>query len=439
MELMPFQKEAVEKMLGFLQTEPACATYNACEQGLGKTVQALAALSSLEKSAQKHLRVLILAPNVMLYTWKKEVKTWLGVDATVISKGSDMAYTIGADIIITTHDLARSYGAYLEKIHFDVLVIDEAQLVKNSRAKRTKVILGKLWPKIKYRIALSGTPMTQSVADAFSLFSRMAPDEFPSYSNFVGKYAHSIETLWGPKYVGIKNAPKLRTIIRSKFLVRYEKKEVLPDLPRKVYKEILLPASTYLLPEYEGEMAKLSNKEIFEKIERGEDVSKLYGIMAELRRKQGEVKVPAVIEYVTNLLEQNIPVILFGYHHNVLDAYEEALKDHTPIVIRGGVSAKGKFAAQEDFQSGKSNLFIGQTEAAGVGITLTRSSNVVHGEYVWSPSKFSQANDRVNRIGATETSIIHLLVVENSLENKIIESMIAKAKAFDKVLGSKHK
>lgn len=445
LKLYPFQKDGVERMISFLTKGGQNSVYNADEQGLGKTIQTLTAVNELEIFENSVLRVLIIAPKVMCYTWAKEARVWLSHKSTcaVVSRPATIKKALWMEkiqtilssrIVIITHESCAIYKELLLKEHFDVLIIDEAHKVKNPKAQRTKVILGQIWPQIKYRIALSGTPMTQSVVDAYSLFSRMAPEVFPSYPHFCSKWSNVVDTMWGPKFTGIKNHKKLSALIREKFFVRRKKAEVLPDLPKKFWKEIVLPASEYLLPEYETEIAKLNPQEIFKKIERGEDVSRLFGLMSSLRRKQGQLKVPAIVEYAIDLLDQGIPLVLFGYHKNVIESYIKELAAYNPVVISGATSSNDRFKAVDDFQAGHTNLFIGQLQSASVGITLTRSSNMILGELDWSPSVLVQAVDRINRIGTTETSLIHYFTVEDSMEDKILKSVIGKAKDFSKVI-----
>ena len=156
--------------------------------------------------------------------------------------------------------------------------------------------------------------------------------------------------------------------------------------------------------------------------------------LAEHRRMQGEKKLEPIIEWLSDQLENNIPIVCFAYHRSVIAKLVEHFKEAAPAVITGDTSAQERFDAVQKFQSGGTNLFIGQINAAGVGITLTRSSTVCLAELDWSPAVLAQAWDRVHRIGQVNTVDVYYFVVKDSLDESINNVVVSRARIFKKVL-----
>jgi SWI/SNF-related matrix-associated actin-dependent regulator 1 of chromatin subfamily A len=342
------------------------------------------------------------------------------------------------NVVIMSYAIASktSNASFLATRDWTALVCDEAHYLKNRYAKRTKIVLGLLWDRTKYRICLSGTPFVQSLVDGFPVFNKMAPDLFPQFEAFGERYTHKRVTPWGIQYSGSKNADELSQKIRSRFFIRYTKEQVLPDLPEKTFSEILLPE------EYSVKSPKELEPQIKHEIElavqainegRAAVVPKIPHL-AEQRRLQGELKVPAVAEFVESILDGAEPVVLFAYHRSVIASLAETLKDYKPVLIHGEVSHVDRAKAVESFQSGKTNLFIGQLTAAGVGITLTRASICVLAEIDYSPQAISQAIARVHRIGTMKPVTIYYFLAKGGVDNNLVRVAMNKARDFQTVL-----
>lgn len=431
LNLLPFQEKAVSQMLEFLDINQG--VYNACEQGLGKTIQTIVALNALNVT-----QTLIICPAVMRLVWEEELKIWSttpGNCTKVVLNSGDMAGLFNfssPSYLIISYDLAARHAAELEKHNWHALVMDESHMLKSKSAKRTKAILGSIWEKADYKIALSGTPFTQSVIDGFTLFNKFLPSRFTNFYQFANRYAYQRITPWGVKYFGVRNAEELSKIIRANFYIRYTKEQVLPELPEKVFQKISLPESFGVGWKKEKEVLTDANEAVAA-ISSGRNF-KVAGNLATLRKEQGLLKIPAIVEFAKNLLEQEIPIVLFAYHRMVIAKLQEELEKFKPVVITGDTSAEDRQSSIKAFQEGKAHCFIGQINASGTGITLHRSSIVILGELDWSPAVISQAVDRCHRIGQKDTVNVHYFVVKNSLEEKIVNVVMDKAKTFAKVL-----
>jgi SWI/SNF-related matrix-associated actin-dependent regulator 1 of chromatin subfamily A len=452
-ELYPFQKKAIRKMLKFLTTNETNSVYNACEQGLGKTIQALTVCNTLKPNAiiasntLKANTVLILCPAIMRLVWEEEIERWFETEhhnviplTHVFLSGKNIPAKNelkSCNYVVCSYDLARTPKilTLLKSLNYDVVIYDEAHYLNNTRSKRTKACLRTLWDRATFHILLSGTPFTTSVVNGYSCFHRILPSAFPDFPTFVSGFCFERITPWGKEYFGVKNADILRKIIRKTFYIRYTKEEVLPDLPDKIYQRITLPIEYAIVPKGSTEKEELEAE--IEMIRRAIETGKPVPIpphLAEHRRLQGEAKVKPICDFIHNQLENEIPVVCFAHHRKVISDINEEFKKYTPAVITGSTSAPGRSEAIKRFQEGKSNLFIGNFVAAGTGITLTRSSTVVLAELDWSPSILSQAIDRCHRIGQKDSVNVYWFVVKNSLDETISNVVMNRTRIFRSVL-----
>lgn len=429
MNLLPFQIESIDRQLQFLNSNGS--VYNASEQGLGKTVTTIKVIEKLNVG-----KTLIICPAVMRLTWEAEMRKWFA-DAPPINVllNGRSKWDPESCITIISYNLCEKFLEDINNEEWKFLVMDEAHYLKSHTAKRTKTILGVIWKRARYKIALSGTPITNSVVDGFTLFNRMSPKDFPTFHGFVGEYSYMRRTPWAVQYYGIRNEDKLRNLIRERFFIRYTKQEVLPELPDKIYQEIILPETLAVkVPKGEQEKLREQIKALVAAIKDSAPIPVQPMMLATQKRLQGEAKVGAVAEFVKNLLDEGTPVVLFAYHTNVIKKLVEELSEYNPQVITGETTGEERFRCVQAFQQGESDLFIGQMVAAGVGITLTRSSNVVLAEMDWSPAVIAQAVDRTHRIGQKDTVNVYYFIVKGSIDESLVRTVMSKVRIFNKVI-----
>jgi SWI/SNF-related matrix-associated actin-dependent regulator 1 of chromatin subfamily A len=295
-------------------------------------------------------------------------------------------------------------------------------------------ILGPIWEKTKYRQALSGTPITDCVVDLYSLANKFLPSKFKNYYEFANTFAHQDVGPWATVYYGIKNAEVLKKIIRSTFFVRYTKEEAGLDLPPKVFQKVLLPDTyAFKVPVTEEEVLKAEVEALTLSIETGTKIPAVPKTIAGHRKAAAIKKLPAVIDFIENALEQE-PVVVFGWHLDVIKNIASHFSAYNPSVITGETPPKDRQESVRRFQDGETKLFIGNMVAAGVGTTLTAASCVIMAELSWSPPDVAQSIDRLNRIGAKYTTSIYYFEVQGSIENRIIDAVVNKVKVFEKLM-----
>lgn len=441
--LRPLQKEAVEKCLYFLKSNPERGVYNASEQGTGKTPVTIEVLNRLSPRS-----ILIICPAVVRLNWKEELQTWLNLPdqssmwpiAEVILSKSQVPSrgVIPADIVIISYDLVRNSKVLssLSRRTWDVLVLDESHKVKNSKAKTTKAVLKELWPRAHYRIALSGTPFTSTIEDCWTVFSRMSPSSFPYYFSFVNTFCYQERTPWGIKYYGLKNHEVLKRIIRKEFFFRYTKEEMAPELPPKQWCQITLPYSEYAVVPTDEEREEHKHYLELLKSFLGQDrgIPQPPKHIQTKRREQGIKKLPAVFELVKELVDSQTPTVVFFCFLETLHLFRKMMSSQNPSIITGEVDQLRRYEAISRFQSGDTNLLISQIHAGGIGINLTRGEAVVLAEMDYSPSVIGQAVDRCHRIGQKGSVMVYYPIVENTIEFEAMKIVMSKAKTFKKVV-----
>ena len=433
LKLYPFQEETITQALRFF--ESADVVYIANEQGTGKTPVALCLHNTL-----KSTRTVIICPSVMKYIWQEEIYRWCRLTPTslpvvqVVESAKD-EFNHAATFVICSYDLSHKYPP-LRSLAPDLLIADEAHYLKNPAAKRTKFFFSVIGPDSDRTLLLSGTPMTRNVVDLYAPLHYCVPQE-PSFKNFevfAATYSYSRPSDWGTQYFGLKNHENLSRIMRSTCYIRYRKADVLAQLPPKVYQKITLPSSYAIQPKTSDE--EQSYRTVVARLAEGNTIPAPKSL-AEHRRLQGEAKVPAIIEYAEELLKQEIPVVIFAHHRNVIDSIVSGLvtEGHRVGEITGDTPAKLRAELVSSFQDGQLDCLVGNFQAMGTGITLTRASNVILAELDWIPATVAQAVDRCHRIGQDANQVtVHYFTVKDSLDETISSILIRRTREIEKVL-----
>lgn len=422
-ELFPFQAGAVRYMVEKLKKRRAVLL--ADEQGLGKTVQAIAVMN--EMGVRKPV---IVCPASLRYVWAEEIaQAAVGMEEPqVVLSGKDRIR--GDRPTIVSYNLVSKVVPY----EWGGLIIDEAHYVKSMRAKRTKLILRELANHVVRPIlALSGTPAPNRPHELWPLLISVAPDVIDRlpYGRFLERYCVTRNTPFGLQVVGSKNEDELSFNLRAKgFMVRRLKRDAIPQLPDKIYKIVNLHPTGALSSLLERESA-FDPQEI---VLHGAPVG---SALPEIRREMGVAKVPLVVEYVRDMLEEGTEkVVLFGYHREVIEQLAEQLAPYGTAKIYGSTPAKERQKIVQQFQEGaKPRIIVGQIHAAGTGLTLTRACDVVFAEPSWVPGENEQCADRVHRIGQTRGVQIHFLVVRGSIDAYVLSTAYGKKRSLDIVMG----
>src|SRR4030095_15377481 len=440
-ELLPFQVAGINDLLR-RQT-----TLLADEMGLGKTIQVLCAINVLNKRRAEDaplLKVLVVAPNSLKLNWRTEAERWLTDKYDLEVAGAQLF--MFSDFTIINYEALQRHDPVIFAHPWDMVVIDEAHYVKNPSSIRAKMV-NKV-NKSARLVMLTGTPIVNYPFELFPLIHQLDPSTWPSFPRFEARYCI------GKKYG--RNLPELNRKLYDTIMTRRLKKDVMADLHKK-RRQVIEVASEgfeelldYEKRLYEGKdksmekilMDLVNNSQVseneldFNALVDALKYDKRYFFeeIARVRHQVGLAKVPQVIEHLESVLDyipgvvtEDDKVVVFAHHLDVIDAIVEKFK---PIAVKvvGGQSLEERDEAVKKFQNDpRCRLFVGGLKVAGVGITLTAASHVIFAEQDWVPGTLTQAEDRLHRIGQTAESIlIQHIVMENSMDSKMIKTVINK-------------
>lgn len=418
-ELMPFQRAGVSYALATRRT------FIADEMGLGKTVEALAVLQ-----AAQTFPAIIVCPATLKLNWKREAEKWLPGKSVEIVNGRT-CYDVEADVIIVNYDIL---DAWKECFTLNALVLDEAHLAKTPTSKRTKaaIYLSKKVPKTGIVLALTGTPVINKPSELVSQLNILgALKSFGGAKGFHQRYCEWDG--WG--WSGGKNLPELNRRLRGSCYIRRTKAEVLTELPPKRRADvsvILEPAARKLhdravtdLLDLLGEQAREKAYENGTNANQAERTARSRAQAAEalvrlntLRKVTGEGKISLAKEWIENFLaDSEEKLVVFAHHKSVV---QEIAREFGAPRIDGAATQTERQAAVDRFQEDDSTrIIVCSIKAAGIGITLTAASNVLFIEQDWTPAGNSQAEDRLHRIGQTDSVTAWYLNAEDSIDQKI--------------------
>ena len=456
LEYLPYQRAGIEFALG------KDAVLIGDEMGLGKTIQAIGVINSTPKAK----RILIIVPASLRLNWQREAEKWL------VNKDLSIGIAIGSkwpdtDVVIINYDILTKHKTQLRKRVWDVLICDEAHYLKNPKAARTKQVFGdwryktKEWKvdplKAKRRILLTGTPIVNRPIELWGLANYLDPEEFNNFFAYARRYANAHNNGWGWDFSGAANLDELQEKLRTRFLVRRLKKDVLKDLPAKRRQIIELPANGASKLVAAEQAAWSAQEERLSALKLAVDLSKIsedpeayqravaalrdgataaFEEMSKARHDTALAKVDYVVDHVADAAESG-KVLVFAHHLDVVAGLADGLraKGLKVVTLTGSDSLLSRQAAVDSFQQDdETKVFIGNIRAAGVGITLTASSHVVFAELDWVPANLSQAEDRAHRIGQTNSVLVQHLVLEGSLDQQIASQLVTKQAVIDAAL-----
>jgi SWI/SNF-related matrix-associated actin-dependent regulator of chromatin subfamily A-like protein 1 len=349
-----------------------------------------------------------------------------------------------ADVVIATYDLAT--GALYEKLmkrEFDVLVLDEAHKLKNKSARRTVGVFGErcdrkdgLASRSRHTYPLSGTPAPNHPGELWTvihaLFPQaiMRPNGSPMpVSAFEKHYCKMKPSRFGDgfKIVGGKNKAELREKLKPYFL-RRKFADTYPDASGVEVEQLFVDAQSNLdeLREIEkselcADLIRLSQRDDVSTEVRHQalkEIDKKVGLR--LRRLTGIAKVPGVVAWAKEYLDDRQKLVLFGHHTEVLDALCEGLAKYKPLRVSGGVSGKARAEAEHLFRSDPARrVFVGNLISAGEGIDLSVADDVVLVESSWVPGENEQACRRIVNLMKKRENIAWFATLAKSIDEQI--------------------
>lgn len=446
--LRDYQKEGVK----WLYTLYKCDLGGilADEMGLGKSLQTICFIKQVLKE-KPNAKIMIVCPTSLVYNWKKEFDKFapkLKYVTVAENKKKRMEVIKNIDkynIFITSYGLVRNDNDEYEKIDFEVCVIDEAQTIKNYQAGMTKEV-----KKIKSRtkIALTGTPLENSVLELWSIFDFI----MPGYLNSIIKFKEN----YGISDVDDESLSKLKNLNYQikPFILRRKKKDVSKELPDKIENNIYLELpdfqkALYLktLKETEKEMEELIQTEGYSKAR-----FKILQLLMKLRQicidpsvlyedyNKESIKIEKLLEIVKSYISEGHKILIFSSFKRVLDRVKVMFdkEDITNYTITGEVKSKDRMDLVEKFNQDNTNCFLITLKAGGTGLNLTSADIVIHLDIWWNPQVENQATDRTHRIGQKNKVTVIKLITKGTIEERIIELQNKKKVLSDNLIEGKN-
>jgi SWI/SNF-related matrix-associated actin-dependent regulator 1 of chromatin subfamily A len=409
-ELRPFQRAGVAYALA------ARRTFLADEQGLGKTVQALAALE-----ADGAFPAVVVCPASLKLNWQREISHWLPHrSVTVVSGTSGVAEAV--DITVLNYEIVHAHRARLALRRPRALILDESHYVKNPRAKRTQAVrrLAEALAPDALRLALTGTPVMNHAEELIAqlrVIGRL--EDFGSGARFARRFQ------------GVGAEERIHWHLRRRCFVRRLKADVLPQLPAK--RQVVVPVALENEREYrlaeEDVVAWLREQpldlgELESRVAAALRAERLAQLNA-LRRLAARGKLGPALAWIHDFLASDEPLVVFCGHREIQDLVLERFPDALHLLGRDPVPARE--AAVREFQAADGpQLLVCATRVGGQGITLTRASNVAFLDLEWTPAMHEQAEDRCHRIGQRDAVTAWYLLAAETIDETMIELMARK-------------
>ncbi len=428
--LRPYQKQGVYWMR-FLENAGLCGLL-ADEMGLGKTLQTLTWLSLPrvegggplgERTLPKdpHMPALIVCPTSLVRNWEAETQKFTPGRKTLVVSGPDRAalfrFIPEADLVITSYALLqRDFEDAYAAQEFSALVIDEAQHIKNRQTKNAKAV--KLI-RARRRLALTGTPVENSVADVWSIFDFLMPDYLGDYETFRLGFEQPIAD-------GGAEAETALACLKRKlhpFILRRVKKSVAKDLPDKIVKISHCPLSDDTQREYLEALAKTRRQAGDLVREKGFTKSKfeLLAMLMKLRQIASRGKLDAFKEQLVSAIAGGHKILVFSQFVKMLQLIAAELQaDGIAFCYLDG-STKDRLGECNRFnRDPKIPVFLISLMAGGTGLNLTGADMVIHYDPWWNPAVEDQATDRAHRIGQKKNVYVMKMIASGTIEEKVL-------------------
>ena len=412
-ELQPFQWAGVRYVLD------ARRAFLADEQGLGKTVEALAALEAADAYP-----AIVVCPASLKLNWERETAHWLPHRSVAVIQGRSAVPPRG-EITILNYEIVAAHAAELARMKPRAIVIDESHYCKNPRAKRTQAVrkLAATVPPEGLRLALTGTPVLNHAEELIAqlrVIGRL--EDFGSGARFA--------RIFGSAQHGVSEE-RLHWHLRRRCFVRRLKREVLPQLPAK--RQVVVPIALDNEREY-----RLAEKDVIEWLRTQPlDLSELNAKIAAtlraqrlaqlgtLQRLAGRGKLHSALAWIHDFLASGEALVVFARHIEVQEAVLERFPDALHLLGRDSGERREESIASFQREDGPP-LIVCATRVAAQGITLTRASNVAFLELEWTPAMHDQAEDRCHRIGQRDAVTAWYLLAADTIDETMAELIQSK-------------
>ena len=443
-ELRPYQQEGYA-WLSFLYDHRLGGVL-ADDMGLGKTLQALALIARARAADPQAPPFLVVAPASVLPVWAAEAGRFAPglelrvLDATSARRQQSVADAVReADVVVTSYTVLRLDDRQFQEQEWDGVIQDEAQFVKNRATKAHRAARDL---RTRFRLAITGTPLENSLTDLWALLALTVPGLFPSARTFREEYVRPVEqpddSDSGRRRSG-ERLERLRRRIRP-FMLRRSKELVTPDLPEKQEQVVRVP----LDPAHRRLYDRILQREREKLLRLVEDMDSNRfvvfrsltllrmlaldpAIVAEEHRQVPSSKLQALLVSLEQVVADQHRVIVFSQFTSHLARIAEELRERGIDYAYLDGTTRDRRGAVEAFRGGDAPVFLISLKAGGFGLTLTEADYVFLMDPWWNPAVEAQAIDRTHRIGQTRNVLVYRMVAEDTIEEKVLALQERKA------------
>ncbi len=407
------------------------------DMGLGKTLQVITFLQKLKDDGvidKKH--ALVVAPTGLLANWQAELQRFAPMLSVFLYHGAKRDLKdFSEDVLLTSYGLVRSDVDLLKKQKWQVVVIDEAQNIKNHDTAQSKAVRSL---KAEVHIAMSGTPVENRLSEYWSIMDFANKGYLGTAKAFNDEYAKPIQD-----FGNAACAERFRRITSPMMMRRLKTdKTIISDLPDKIEQDefaSLTPSQAALYQKVVDEsMAVIMGKDETDSKQLFERQGLILQMMLALKQicnhptqylKDGKFvpslsgKTEMLLDLVDAIREAGEKVIIFTQFKEMGDMLQRFIAERTgsePMFLHGGCTIKQRKEMVDKFQNNRADrIFILSLKAAGTGLNLTAATHVVHYDLWWNPAVEAQATDRAYRIGQKKNVMVHRFITKNTFEERI--------------------
>ena len=406
------------------------------DMGLGKTLQAIVSTEVLRKQFNISTAI-VICPTSLKYQWKTEIEKFTGNKNVAVIEGNILArkklYNSNtADYVIVSYQMASNDFIELNKMQADVLILDEAQRIKNWKTK-TSAAIKKI--KTTYALVLTGTPVENKIEDLYSLMQIVNPYMLGSLHNFLSR--HQITEEGSDKVIGYKDLNDVGTLLQD-VMLRRTKNQVLKDLPIRMDKNLFVPLTTEQLElhtEYADKVARLVNKWKRMHFLSEEDRQTLLMLLNMMRMVSDttyiidqETNYQTKLDELQNILDEILAmpdekVVIFSQWERMTRLVAIILKDKGIgfEYLHGGIPGKKRGDLYANFTNDKNCKVFLSTDAGGVGLNLQSAAYLINLDIPWNPAVLEQRIGRIYRLGQKKNVSIINLVSQDSIEHRMLD------------------
>ncbi|WP_298524254.1 DEAD/DEAH box helicase [uncultured Methanobrevibacter sp.] len=445
-ELRNYQMKGYEWLIQNIKT--GFGSILADDMGLGKTLQVLTAVQHLkdEGNLEKE-KVLVIAPTSLLTNWQEEIRRFTPDLTSYIFHGTSRKFTkTKYDIYLTSYGVVRSDINKFKRQKWFLVVVDEAQNIKNPNTLQTKAVKS---IKARHKIAMSGTPVENRLSEYWSIFDFTNKGYLTTLKKFRENYIVPIEKENNQKI--LENFRK----ITKPFILRRLKSDrnIIKDLPDKIVSDIYCDLTKEQVALYK-ETLDSAIREVEENagIKRKGLVLKMINSLKQICNHPAQFtksshinvnesgKMEILMNTLENILEADEKVLIFTQYVKTGEIIQKLVEEkfsEEVLFLHGSLTRSKRDKMIRKFQENHQNrIFIISLRAGGTGLNLTAAQNVIHYDLWWNPAVENQATDRAYRIGQKENVMVYRFITKGTFEEKINEMLRSKEELAKLTVGN---